>query len=157
MYQNKQLYSECQLVAVINAAIKLGQPSVKIGSNEYERLVDLVGARYGSAISVELAYTYLRLKFVDTKPEWSSVEMAVCKGLPLSLAIWSKHYGYHEISIVDKKHDNIRGGYLLKVPNLKRHTDTRMWIHWEDLQSLRGDKSLENVGHGYFRVFYINS
>lgn len=61
-FLHSQIYSECALVAAINAAIFLGRTSISQGSSEYERLVDLVGARDGSAIRIEKAWEYLQIQ-----------------------------------------------------------------------------------------------
>lgn len=53
-YINSQKYSECQLVTAINATIYLNETSILSHSIEYERLIDLVGARHGSAVNIEV-------------------------------------------------------------------------------------------------------
>jgi len=59
-YINRQKCSECQLVTALNAYTYLhGRPYCEQDSDEYERLVDMVGARHGSAIHIERAWKLL--------------------------------------------------------------------------------------------------
>ncbi len=95
---NTQKYSECQLVAVINAATFLGEPRVNPNSEEYERLVDLVGARNGSALKIGAAVTYLRLIQNDITPvTLEEVRMNILRGNPVQVAIQHPARGFHSI------------------------------------------------------------
>jgi len=152
--QNSQKYSECQLVTALNATYCLGEQPIKPDSSEYERLVDFVSARDGSAIRIEKSYSYLKLRFLDIKPDFEHIQGALSQGMPVSFGVWTEKHGFHSVLITEIQHDNKKGGYQLRVPNLQPYTDKEMWIHWKDLKKLqRVDK---NIGpeNGYLRAFF---
>lgn len=155
IYQNKQKYSECSLVAALNASYCLGESFISPNSKEYERLVDLTGARFGSCINVEKAYDYLRLKYIDVKPEWNSIYFAMDKNLPISISVNTDKHGLHSIVIVKMRSNNKKGWYDLKVPNLNSYTNKKMWIHLKKLEKITNVR--KNIGpeYGFFRIFYI--
>ncbi len=108
-----QKYSECQLVAVINAAAYLGQPLVDPNSEEYERLVDLVGARHGAAIAIRHAMGYLRLISHDIKPvALKGVETRVVSGHPVSVSIWDGGVGFHAILLTNGNANGVKAWNL---------------------------------------------
>ncbi len=158
-YQNGQKYSECQLVTALNASYKLGEPFVDPKSNEYERLVDLVLARNGAAITIEKACDYLRLKYVDVAPSWESIGFADDMNLPLDITINSPKYGLHSVAIVGVKYGyggkDGTGEYII-VPNMAYHTNKSMLIKWENLEKYItvGDNIAPN--YGCFRMFIKN-
>jgi len=154
-YLNSQMYSECQLVTAINAAVYLGQPPVRLGSAEYERLVDLVGARHGSAIRINRAHRYLRLKYVDLKPEFYSIRFSLDRGMPVEIGVHSDHHGFHSALVVDVE---VRGAECVrfKVPNLRRHTDRKMWMTAKELNRILRTESNIGPTYGYFRAFYVD-
>lgn len=156
IYQNEQKYSECQLVTALNASYCLGESFISSNNEEYERLVDLTGGRYGSCIDVTKAYKYLRLEYIDVKPEWNSILFAMDKNLPISIGVYTKIHGLHNVVIVKMKHNNNKGWYDLKIPNLNGYTSKKMWIHWYDLKKII--KVRENIGPNFefFRIFYIS-
>lgn len=155
-YQNEQKYSECSLVVALNAAYSLGEKEISLNSEEYERLVDLTGARHGSCIDVTKAYEYLRLEYVDVKPEWNSIWFSMNKNLPISVGVNIKPYGLHNIVIVKIKSNNEKGRYDLKIPNLKRYTNKKMWIHWYDFEKMIDVRNNIGPNFEFFRIFYIN-
>ena len=119
---NTQKYSECQLVAVINAATFLGEPRVDPDSEEYERLVDLVGARNGSALKISAAVTYLRLIQNDIIPvTLEEVRMNLLRGNPVQVAIQHPALGFHSILLT---RGNTSGAY---VSNLFKNEDRLTW------------------------------
>lgn len=128
-----QKYSECQLVAVINAAAYLGQPLVDPNSEEYERLVDLVCARTGSAIRIDLAIHYLRLVHHDLSPVTvDRVRMQVMSGHPVSATIWHHGPGFHEILLTDGGPKSVKAWNL----GIKGYPKGR--VSWERLGELMG-------------------
>jgi len=155
IYQNEQKYSECQLVVALNASYCLGEPFISPNSEEYERLVDLTGGRCGSCINVEKAYDYLRLKYIDVKPEWNSIYFAMDKNLPISVGVNTDKHGLHNIVIIKMRSNNKIGWYDLKVPNLNPYTNKKMWIHLKKLEKITNVR--KNIGpeYGFFRIFYI--
>ena len=149
-----QKYSECQLVSALNAAYWLGEDLIHPNSDEYERIVDFAGCRHGSAICISYVYRYLKLRYIDVKPEFESVEFANEMNLPIGLGVFTKKHGLHDVLIIQKKHNDENGGYKVRVLNLFPYTDDKFWIHWKELEKLVIVK--ENIGpeYGYFRIFY---
>jgi hypothetical protein len=155
-FQNYQKYSECQLVATLNASYMLGRPFIDPDSNEYEMLVDLTCARYGSCVCIEKVYEYLSLKYIDVKQELNSITTSVNMNLPISVNVYQykKLYGLHNVIIVEMKYNAEKENYDLKIPNYRKFTDKNMWINWNDLKKLLC--TLDNIGpsYGFFRMFY---
>jgi hypothetical protein len=95
----EQKYSCCQLIAAINAAIFLGLITKEsISDEEYERMVDLVSCRYGSALGVEKVYPQLGI-VAENGPyfdfDW------IRENLPVEVCIIDvKTYGFHSVLIV---------------------------------------------------------
>lgn len=130
IYLNKQKYMECQLVSAINASIFLGLGSVQQYSNEYERLVDLVGARYGSAIEVKKAHEYLGLgcRPLERKEiSFQRVKQLLEDGHPIELGIHHKKIGNHSVLLVSSTWGNKK---YVKVCNFSEETDENGWIGW---------------------------
>lgn len=108
-----QKYAECQLVAVINAAIYLGEPAVDPKSDEYERLVDLVGARHGSAISIRFAVHHLRLIQHEIEPlTEDAIRQHTGIGRPVQVGIQHPIVGFHAVLITDDNGRSVRGWNL---------------------------------------------
>ncbi len=63
-YLNSQKYSECQLVTAINAYYFFTGKTIKSDSDGYEKLVDLCGARHGTATCIEKVHRKLGLKAI---------------------------------------------------------------------------------------------
>lgn len=123
-------YSECQLITAINAAYLLTGKEIEQESDEYEMLVDLVKARYGSALCVEEAWAYLGIK--STKKftgheirENTSAQIP----LPLEMSIWHKRTGFHSTLVLD--HDLKTN--CIRVANFREVTSTDGWMFIEDI------------------------
>ena len=139
-YLNEQLYSECQLVTALNAYIFYGGEPIKIGSPEYERLVDFCGTRYGSAISIENnVYKYLGLNKLEFCPFSCSALKAILNlGIPVELSIHSKHYGFHSVLVISHNGDTVSDkDSSFEVLNASKHG---RWIKWTVLSKLTTDK-----------------
>ncbi len=146
-----QKYSECQLVALINAATYLGEPAVDPDSEEYERLVDLVRARCGSAINTSHAVDYLRLVEQKISPiTLDNVRAKVMEGRPVAIVIWNLVVGFHAVLLTDGTARGVRawnmrrkgfpydrvswnrlGELMSAVPFHCR------WVNWYELDPLR--------------------
>lgn len=136
-YINSQKYSECQLVAAINAAIYLSELPVLSHSVEYERLVDLVSARHGGAINIELAHKYLRII-----PEEIDITLENVKkylntsitniGNPIEVGLQHKNIGLHSVLIIDYRRDP---GSKVRILNLVEYTDSDWWITWRKFKT----------------------
>ena len=89
----------CQLIAAVNARIYLGLDDIV--EEEFERLVDVVGARYGAAIRVHQAYPSLCLVHEDY-PGQDTPDLAwVSANLPVEVAYYDRKYGFHAALVVD--------------------------------------------------------
>jgi len=126
-FLNKQKYSECQLVTAINARYWLTGKILGQDTQHYEKLVDLVGARHGAAISVHRAWKRFG---IDVAQEYNYVFGIEADMLPLELTVWHKAYGYHSVLIIDRE---ARSG-AVRIANFSKATSMYGWIFWEDLQ-----------------------
>jgi hypothetical protein len=154
-YLNKQLYSECQLVTALNVFYYLTGKVIKQDSKEYEDLVDLVGARHGSAVHAGKIHEKLGL-IVLKKAAWLWDLWGDKKlMLPIGATIWHKQTGFHSVAIVDQclKTDCIR------VANFKEVTSTDGWMFREDFYQYetritQGDSGFNSKGEQWrYRVF----
>ncbi len=130
-----QKYAECQLVAVINAATFLGEPRVEPNSEEYERLVDLAGARCGSAstFGIRAVTTYLRLIQNDITPiTLDGVRMKVMSGHPVHVYIQHPALGFHAVLLTDGD------GHGVHVSNMYRKEFRKERLTWRRLRELMG-------------------
>ena len=130
-YLNSQKYQECRLVAAINAAIFLNELPISQESIEYERLVDLVKARHGAAISISKAHEYLRiipheLNFLDLK----TIKKYLDIDNPIEAVVWHKEPGLHSVLIVDYKKENNK----IRVLNFEEITNNQWWVNWKTLK-----------------------
>lgn len=128
-YIQKNKYSECQLITALNAYYYLTGKYIKQDSKRYETLVDLAGARHGSAICIEKVWDKLGVKVIK---ESNSILDFICdkKALfPIEYSIWHKRYGFHSTLIVDyePKSDAVR------ITNFDKVTTFDGWIFREDL------------------------
>lgn len=125
-YINSQKYSECQLVSAINAAIFLNELPVLQDSIEYERLVDLVHARNGGAVSIKYAHQYLRLISYDLETiTFKLVKKYLLDKKPIEVKIHMP--SYHSVLIID--HCKKDGNYV-RVLNFSKKTENEWWIKW---------------------------
>lgn len=126
-YLNCQKYSECQLVTALNAYYYLtGKVYCFQDSEKYEELVDLCGARYGAATSIEKVHRKLGLVI---KKEFQH-KFLFCKNktLPLEMSVWHKRTGYHSVCIVDYEPKT----ECFRIPNFKYATSIKGWMFAED-------------------------
>ncbi len=128
-YLNGQKYSECQLVTAINIKQALtGGTIINQDSSEYEKLVDLVMARNGSAISIVEAWEKLNIKpdkEYDSIYSWIDDDYPV----PVEATIWHCKYGFHSVCIVDYEPKS----NAIRVPNFKYETTRDNWMFCENL------------------------
>jgi len=161
LYHHKQNYSDCQLVTALNAFCFLTRGyHLPQKSRTYEKFVDLVGARHGSAIDIYRVHERLGIRVVK---EWESLFSLQhdghspmdahekkgpneCVGrntalpLPLEMSVWNKHYGFHSVLAVD--YEPITNSF--RITNFGRATSIQGWILEEDLYMyLRQCKSLQ--------------
>ena len=132
-YINHQKYSECQLITALNAYYYLtGNVYCKIGSKKYEKLVDLVKARYGSAICIEKAHKKLGLVIKEKHRYFYSFKKKL--PLPIEINVWHKRTGFHSVLIVEQceKCNTVR------IANFRHVTCSDGWVFKEDLYQWEG-------------------
>jgi hypothetical protein len=132
-HKNNKYDSDCQLIVAINSLYLLKNHNCKPilqDSQYYENLVDLSGSRYGSAICIEKVWKELGIeKHKEYKTFYKIIENDEKIDLPLSVSIWHKYYGYHNIVIVDFESRT----KAFRIPNFKYVTTSDGWIFEEDL------------------------
>lgn len=84
-YLGQGPYADCVIVAMCNALRWHGLPSPEHPSDEWEKLVDLGGARHGSVIFPKAVAEYLGLTMKKTGMR--------DKRLPLMLTVWNPSVG----------------------------------------------------------------
>jgi len=143
-YITTQKYSECQLVAAINAFYFHGGREVT--EEEYESLVDIVGARHGSAIDIGRAYRILGLKPFCIPPFYWILRLFLWLRFPVEVGMYHKRLGLHTILIA--------GGKGRKVLALNARLSPDEWVKWRDLKGAIRKGNKRNIGpsHGWFRV-----
>ncbi len=145
-----QKYSECQLVAVINAATFLGEPPVDPDSHEYERLVDLAKARYGGALSIRLAVGYLRLIYNKIQPvEMSQIQSQVIAGCPVSVSMQHPLLGLHSVLLTDGNPRSVR------VWNLRRKGFLKDRLSWDRLQEMMSAVAPQVRRAGWYELDHL--
>lgn len=139
---------ECQLITALNAAMYLDNIYIDPHTDEYERLVDLVGARHGSAFQIEKAIEYLGLDYDFIPKHFNSVKKELKNNRPVEIGVWCLGYGFHSCLIVDRKNDKV------KIVNFTKKTN-RGWIDWKELKPYIDRGTLPNVVpcEGRFRSF----
>jgi hypothetical protein len=154
MFLDQQKYMECQLVTAINAAIYLGEPGIDQNSPEYERLVDLVKARCGSAISNEKAIEYLRLDSELISPKFDVLRKTLDEGYPVEIGVFTEKHGNHSVLVVDYAEG--KEEYSYQVLNLKPYTKSDCYISGSDLlEILNLSKNITPL-RGKFRKFFMH-
>ena len=131
-YIDSQKYSECQLITAINATIYLNELPIIQGSIEYERLVDLVCAKSGPAINIDLAHKYLRIVPTEMVFSWINITHHLDKYQPVEITVYHKKFGLHSMLIIDYKTKPRR----IKALNFGRETDRKCYLKWSRLRQL---------------------
>jgi len=155
-FLNSQKYSECQLITAINAAIFLGEPSIKLNTVEHERLVDLVSARWGAAISIEKAHQYLRIYKTKMNISWDNIvkynTSSISKrGNPFEATVFHEKTGRHSVLIVD--YDQVKSTKYIQVVNFSQITDKNCWVRWSKFtKHLREANIPAGDRDGYFSL-----
>ena len=134
MAWRRQRYSDCALVAAVNARIALGLGDVP--DDVYERLVDLTRGRYGACLAVESAYPLLGLAREDGPSEFAWL----AQHLPAALTIRDPRLGLHAVLVIATRDDR------LTLVNYSAGDEAR----WDDLvlppTHLRRCRSFRPVG-----------
>jgi len=143
-YLNTQLYSECQLVTLINAANHLGEKPIVQRSEEYERLVDLTLSRHGAALHPERAMDYLRIEAHNTDPSWKTLLKHIKNGNPVEYSVWHASCGFHSVLVVGA---SAPFGAKVTVTNFDA-TDDKMRMDWVEFHECW--TSISNFEARYF-------
>lgn len=117
IYQNYQLYCECQLVALWNAGRFHGLEVPKPGTRKYREACRRARAIYGGCLDLEPERQRLGLRLV---PGFLMLGW-VRKNLPVHFAIFC-HRGYHSVLAVE-----VRGSRVLLTNYAKGRVH---WIDW---------------------------
>jgi len=128
-YQNRQLYSECQLVAMWNACRYYNMPVAlpKMGTRHYKQICKQACAIHGAALFTEFELTRVGLTRKFIKPRLAEVRTH----LPVHLAIFC-HKGFHSVLVV-----SVKGNKVLLANYAKGRSH---WLRWSVLQ-LRDDRT----------------
>ena len=134
-FQNKQLWCECQLVALWNAYRFLGGDPPVIGTKEYQTIVKDSGGIYGGCITIEEERKRLGITFVpgEYKLKW------IRENLPVHLGLFTRHRGHHSVLVV-KVYRN-----KLLLANYAR--GKLCWITWKKI--LKISKSMRVKPYSY--------
>lgn len=149
-YVNKNLYSECQMITALNAYhFFMKKPYCKQGDKTYEELVDLCGARHGSAIDIEKVHRKLGIKKMYKFSSEVRLDLWPQIRLPLEMKVWHKKTGFHSTLIVDYSVKCM----AIRVANFPQVTSHEGWMFIEDvyqyldpLTSRRGNLPFEYFG-----------
>lgn len=130
-------YSHCQLVTAFNALIFYGKSAPRQHGKRFERLIDLIYARNGSALAVSRAHHELGLKTVTIPHNIRAIKRHLDRGRPVEIHITRDWAGFHSVLIVGYQD----GHYL--VTNWNQHeavsrVTSRELRKGEGLNSVRG-------------------
>jgi hypothetical protein len=126
-YQNNQLYCECQLVALWNAARFYGIDVPTIGTKQYKCICDESGCLYGGCININKEISRLGLKIIPGRTDilW------VRKNIPVHFAIFC-HRGYHSVLAIDVVGRNVK---LANYAHNRLHS-----LSWDVLKSKKNER-----------------
>ena len=124
-YQNIQVWSECQLVALWNAYRFHGKEPPKLKSWKYALICIDTGGIYGACIHANREARRLGLKSISGS--WSLDW--VKKNLPVEFSLFTKHRGYHDVLCVDVRRDK------LLLANYAR--GKLYWLSWKNVKKMK--------------------
>jgi hypothetical protein len=122
-YWNNQIYAECQLVSIWNAAIFYGIPVPERYGKTYRWYCRESCAIHGGALNIELITKNLRLYAYPFKLSW----MYLIKNIPCEFSIFCKR-GYHSVLVVAV---NIKNKKVLLTNYARNRT---YWMPWKTLR-----------------------
>lgn len=165
-YRNRNsTEGDCQLITAVNAYYYLTGKTVN--NEDYEKYIDLVGCRHGSAISIEKVWKKLGIKSIwegrslldfttrtigNKLPFRVESEKKKKIPLPLEFNIWHKRYGFHSTLIVDHE----PRVDCFRVTNFKYGTSIEGWAFTEDLHHF--EARMPTVAKGItYRLFGLKN
>ena len=136
IYQNTQLYSECQLIALWNAARFHDVPVPEIGSEQYNKICEDSCCIIGACIDIRPELKRLKLKSVpgENKLNW------IKKNIPVALPVIHKRRGFHAVLVVKANRNKLC---------LANYADGRLcWPLWNNIKKMI-PKAPNNKVFGY--------
>ena len=128
--------SECKVTTAMNVYYYLTGKQIKIDSKRYDSLVDLAGARHGTAICVEKVWKRLGLEIVNTFTQNDVFrDFIICRRkikLPMEATIQHKYYHFHSVLIVDQDVNK----EMFRIANFRYACSKLGWIFYEDFERL---------------------
>lgn len=122
-YQNTQLWSECRLVALWNAAKFYNITTPKPGTEQYEQICEDGCCIIGACINIEPEVKRLRLKLIQGKINLNWIK----KNLPVNIGIRHPRRGFHAVLVV-----KANGNKLL----LANYAKGRLyWLPWRKIKN----------------------
>lgn len=119
-YQNYQLWSECQLVALWNAARFYGINVPKIGSMQYKKICSESCCIFGGCININKEIERLGFNVILGKFNFKWVK----RNLPVDFTLFT-HKGYHSVLAIGVKDKKL---LLLNYATGRKH-----WLSWKKL------------------------
>lgn len=126
-YQNKQLYCECQLVSIWNAARFWGLDRLvpKMGTKKYRTICKNACAMSGACIDTDFEMVRLELKWF--KIEWRLETIALF--LPCEMSVFCER-GYHSVLAVAYKRGATGKPWTNKLLMLNWKKYEQAWLGW---------------------------
>jgi len=129
-YQNKQLYCECQLVSVWNAARFWGYEDLvpKMGTRKYKSICKKARCLCGSAININFEIERLGLGLLPLS--WR--ENSICELLPCAMKVFCER-GYHSVLAIAHKNGKKNKSWTNKflITNWRKYHIA--WISWGEI------------------------
>ncbi len=119
-YQNNQLWSECQLVALWNAARFHVKLTPKMGSRLYKKICKESRCIYGGCIDIDKETKRLGFKVVPGRFNFKWIE----RNLPVHFTLFT-HKGYHSVLAVGSRDKQL---LLANYATGRLH-----WMGWKKL------------------------
>jgi len=128
-YQNYQLFCECSMVALWNAARYFNLSVPIVGSRLYIKICKEAGCIHGGCISREPERE--RLKITINPGSWSYEWIS--KNIPVHLALFT-HRGYHSVLVVAENNSRL---LLANYARGRTH-----WMRWGTILEKRNQHAI---------------
>lgn len=127
-YQNRQLWCECQLVAIWNAVRFFGGETPCMGTPEYEEACEEACAIAGGVIGVDQQMDKFKIKAIRGKYRLDWVR----SHLPVHFRVFC-HRGYHSVLAVEVRRSEV---LLTNYAIGRTH-----WMPWKKLLEISNQRS----------------
>jgi len=130
VYQNDQLYCECQLVSIWNAARfwGFGKSVPKMGTRQYKTICHKARAIHGGIILVDPEVERLGLAFF---PIWYRLE-TVAAYMPCEMSVLCER-GYHSVLAIAYKKGRTSKPWTDKFLMLNWRKGYEAWLPWGEI------------------------